>query len=77
MQSVITSKFQTTIPKKIREQLNLSIHGSLDWQVEKGHIVVTSITAHFLDLQNSIKIGPGNIKKDIQLARQIRTEKYK
>jgi hypothetical protein len=29
MQTVITSKFQTTIPKKVREQLHLSVHDAL------------------------------------------------
>lgn len=75
-ESVITSKFQTTIPKIIREQLHLSVHDSLNWQVEKGRIVVSPMSAKFLAFQNSVKIGPGDIKKDIQLARQIRMEKY-
>ena len=77
MQSVITSKFQTTIPKKIREQLHLSVHDSLDWQVKKGQIVVSPMSASFLGFQNSVKIGPGDIKEDIQQARQLRAEKHK
>jgi bifunctional DNA-binding transcriptional regulator/antitoxin component of YhaV-PrlF toxin-antitoxin module len=34
MQSVITSKFQTTIPKDVRARLKLSIHDTLEWKVE-------------------------------------------
>ena len=77
MQSVITSKFQTTIPKKIREQLHLSINDSLDWQVEKGQIVVSPMSASFLDFRNSVKIGQGDISKDSQRAREIRMGKSK
>ena len=77
MQSVITSKFQTTIPKKIREQLRLSVHDALDWRLEKGKIVVSPIHFNFLEFQNSIKVGQGDTRKDIQLARQLRMVKYK
>ncbi|MCK5195230.1 MAG: AbrB/MazE/SpoVT family DNA-binding domain-containing protein [Desulfobulbaceae bacterium] len=77
MQTVITSKFQTTIPKKVREQLHLSVHDALDWQVDQGKIVVSPVKANFLEFQNSIKVGPGEIKNDILLARQQRLKKYK
>lgn len=77
MKTVITSKFQTTIPKKIREQLRLSIHDSLDWQIERGKIVVMPVQSNFLSFQNSIKTGPGDISSDIREARLKRAEKYK
>jgi len=77
MQTVITSKFQTTIPKKIREQLHLSIHDALEWRVDQGQIVVSPVDAAFLEFQNSIKVGPGDIGNDILLARKQRLEKYK
>jgi AbrB family looped-hinge helix DNA binding protein len=32
MQSVITSKYQTTIPKAIREKIGLSVKDALDWK---------------------------------------------
>ena len=77
MKTVITSKFQTTIPKKIREQLHLSKHDSLDWQIERGKIVVSPVQSNFLSFQNSIKIGHGNIRDDIKAARLKRVDKYK
>ena len=40
MQSVITSKYQTTIPKAIREYLGLAVKDALEWKVEKGKITV-------------------------------------
>jgi AbrB family looped-hinge helix DNA binding protein len=43
MQSVITAKFRTTIPKELRERLNLSIHDTLEWKVDRGKIVVLPV----------------------------------
>jgi AbrB family looped-hinge helix DNA binding protein len=72
MQTVITSKFQTTIPKKIREKLKLRVNDSLEWRVESGKIILEPLHKGFLLRKNSIKTGPGNIDEDIALARRIR-----
>ncbi len=40
--------FQTTFPKKIREQLSLFVSDALEWKVENGRIIVTSPQAEFL-----------------------------
>lgn len=77
MHTVITSKFQTTIPKRIRERLHLSIHDKLDWGIENGKIVVSPSKPKFLDLRGSIKIGAGDIAGDIQAAREQRLQKFK
>lgn len=77
MHTVITSKYQTTIPKKIREQLHLSIHDTLDWNIEEGKIIVSPVPARFLTFQNSIKTGPGDINKDIMIAREKRVKKFR
>ncbi len=76
MQTVISSKFQTTIPKKIREQLSLSVSDALEWKVDNGRIIVTSPQADFLKYKNSILVGPGDIKQDIQQAKEKRTNRY-
>ncbi len=76
MQTVISSKFQTTIPKKIREQLSLSVSDALEWKVENGCIIVTSPQADFLKYKNSVHVGLGNIKEDIQQARNKRADRY-
>ena len=34
MQSIITSKYQTTIPKAIREYIGLSVKDALEWKVK-------------------------------------------
>jgi len=77
MQSVITSKFQTTIPKDVRERLKLSIHDTLEWKVDRGKIVVLPVQKKFLAHRNRIKTGPGDIGDDIQKARRQRVGKYR
>jgi AbrB family looped-hinge helix DNA binding protein len=77
MQSVITSKFQTTIPKDIRERLKLSIHDTLEWKVDRGKIVVLPVQKKFLKYRNRIKTGRGKIEDDIKLARRQRVEQYR
>ncbi len=74
MQTVITSKFQTTIPKKIREKVKLAINDTLDWKIERGKIVVAPLHKKFLLRRNSIKTGPGDIEKDIAFAKEIRAQ---
>jgi len=76
MQTVISSKFQTTIPKKIREQLSLSVSDALEWEVEDGRIIVTSPRADFLKYKNLIHVGAGDIQEDIQQARKKRAGRY-
>jgi AbrB family looped-hinge helix DNA binding protein len=77
MQSVITSKFQTTIPKDVRERLKLSIHDTLEWKVDRGKIVVLPVQKKFLEYRNKIKTGPGKIADDIEQARKQRVGKYR
>jgi len=77
MQSVITSKYQTTIPKAIRENIGLSVKDSLDWKVKRGKIIISPAKPNFLKYRNAIKTGPGNIAGDIEVARNLRVEKYR
>jgi AbrB family looped-hinge helix DNA binding protein len=76
MQTVISSKFQTTIPKKIREQLSLSVSDFLEWEVEDGRIIVTSPQADFLKYKNSVHVGAGDIEEDIRRAGKKRSNRY-
>ena len=77
MQSVITSKFQTTIPKDVRERLKLSIHDTLEWKVDQGKVVVLRVQKEFLKYRNRIKTGSGKIEDDIKKARQDKLVKYR
>lgn len=76
MKSVITSKFQTTIPKAVRDRMKLSVQDTLEWRILDGKAVVAPVKKGFLDYQNRIKIGEGDITKDIELARMRRVEKF-
>jgi len=76
MRTVITSKYQTTIPKAIREDLKLSINDTIEWKVENGRIVGVPMQKNFLKFKNSVKTGGGNIEDDIKLSRKRRVEKY-
>lgn len=77
MKSAITSKFQTTIPKIIRETVKLSIHDTLEWKLEDGKITVYPVQKNFLQYQNYIKTGPGNIEDDLENAKTARAGKYR
>lgn len=77
MESVITSKFQTTIPKAVRESLKLSVSDAIEWEIDKGRVIVTPVQKKFLKHRNTIMAGMGNISKDIQMARKMRAEKHK
>ena len=77
MKSTITSKFQTTIPKAIRDGLKLSIHDTLDWELENGKVTLKSVHSKFLEHRNTIRMGKGNIAEDISEAKKLRIEKYK
>lgn len=77
MRSSITSKFQTTIPKGVREHLGLSINDALEWKLEDGKITIYPAQNFFLKYKNAIKTGKGDIKADIEAARSLRMEKYR
>jgi bifunctional DNA-binding transcriptional regulator/antitoxin component of YhaV-PrlF toxin-antitoxin module len=77
MQSIITSKFQTTIPKAIREEVGLSVKDALNWKVEKGRMIASPSKRSFLKYRNVIKTGRGDIAADIERARDLRLEKHR
>ena len=77
MNSTVTTKYQTTIPKAVREKLGISVNDSLEWVVEKGRVVVHPVRSDFLRYLGSVKIGAGDIAADIQSARVQRVEKYR
>jgi len=75
VKTVITSKFQTTIPKAIREKFGLSVHDTLDWRIERGRIVVNAAEKDFRRFRGSVGVGPGRIDDDIARARRLRAER--
>lgn len=77
MRSTITSKYQTTIPKAIRERLGLVVKDALEWKIENGKVYLYPVKSNFLKFRNSIKTGHGEISADIEAARNLRWEKYR
>jgi AbrB family looped-hinge helix DNA binding protein len=77
MKSVITSKYQTTIPKKVREKLKLAINDALEWKVVKGQMVVYPIQKRFLLRRNTVTVGRGDTRKDIEKAREAIAESHR
>jgi AbrB family looped-hinge helix DNA binding protein len=77
MKSKITSKYQTTIPREIRDRLNLSVSDSIEWIIEKDRILVEPANKPFLKYKGSIKIKSGNIREDILRSRKMRILKKK
>jgi bifunctional DNA-binding transcriptional regulator/antitoxin component of YhaV-PrlF toxin-antitoxin module len=75
MQSVITSKFQTTIPKAIHKNLKLSVRDYLEWKIEKGKVVIYPSQKKFLQYRNAMKTGRGDVSTDIERARNLEVEK--
>ncbi len=71
MKSKITTKFQTTIPKKIRERLKLSRNDLIEWEIYHGRVVVRPVEKPFLEFKGRFFVGQGDIEKDIDTARII------
>jgi bifunctional DNA-binding transcriptional regulator/antitoxin component of YhaV-PrlF toxin-antitoxin module len=75
--SVLTSKYQTTVPKAVRKLLGLDVHDAIEWRVEGGKATVVPVKNDFLAHRGSISVGAGDIVTDIEAARSLRVEKYR
>jgi antitoxin PrlF len=58
-QSVVTSKGQTTIPKKIRELLAIKPNDKLFYIIEENKVIIKPIKGNILELRGSV---PSNKK---------------
>ena len=68
--STITVKYQTTVPKEVRERLRVRPGEMLQWDVAGDHVRVTASSRAFLDLRGSFKVGPGDPVEDVRRARE-------
>jgi len=75
MHTTITSKYQTTIPKSVRDAAGLSINDTLEWEIEDGKIIVSLAHSDFLCFKNSVRVGNGEIDDDIEVAKRLRVER--
>jgi len=73
MRTTISTRFKTTIPKKIRKALDLHEKDTLEWRIENDKIVLTPIKKNIsiMELKGVVNILPGDVKADIELARKM------
>ena len=74
-QSTITSKYQTTVPKEVREKLGLRPQDVLRWEVVGDMIRILPAQRGFLERRGSIRVGKGSVVDDIRRARKMRGRK--
>lgn len=68
--STITAKYQTTVPKEVREH-GVGPSDVLQWEVVGSQARVTASSRAFLKRQGSIKVGPGDPVEDVRKARKL------
>lgn len=56
--STLTSKGQTTVPKEVREALDLTAGAKLRWEVHGARVAITTERPLLYELQGFIKHGP-------------------
>lgn len=69
MHSKITSKYQTTIPKEVRDKLKLSVSDTLEWKIKDGAIIVEPSKAPFKKHCGTIHVGVGDVSDDLRQGR--------
>lgn len=76
MHSKITSKYQTTIPKEVRDKLKVSVADTLEWKFVDGRLLVETSKPFFQKYRGSIKTGKGDISEDLQKARESIAKRF-
>ena len=74
-QSKITSKYQVTIPKAIRERLGLRPRDRLIWEIVDGEARVRPARDSWKDLRGCVAVGPGSTVQDVRRARAARGQR--
>ncbi|HSS49408.1 MAG TPA: AbrB/MazE/SpoVT family DNA-binding domain-containing protein [Thermoanaerobaculia bacterium] len=69
--STLTVKYQTTVPKEVREKLHAGPNDVLQWEVTGDYARVTVASSDFLNLQGRFKVGPGDPVEDVRRAREL------
>lgn len=70
--STITSKGQTTVPKEVRDALNLDAGDKLTWEISGGHVAITTERPALYQWEGFIKHGPTDAVKAVAEARKTR-----
>jgi len=70
-ESTITVKYQTTVPKEVREKLGVGPGDILKWEVVGDRVQVATAEPTFLLREGRIKVGPGDPVEDVRKARKL------
>ncbi len=73
MGTKLTSKFQTTVPRKVRKFLGIKGGNEVEWYVVKGMVVVDSVKK----IKNPVKFLTSQIKLSfdaVELVKEARKE---
>ena len=70
--SRLSKKYQTTVPRKVRDELDLEPGDVLLWEVVHGVARVRPATQAFLAQRGSIEVGSGSTVEDVRRARRQR-----
>jgi AbrB family looped-hinge helix DNA binding protein len=70
--STLTSKGQTTVPKEVREALDLAPGDKLTWEVNGGRVAITTERPAFFRWEGYVKHGPRDVVKAVAEARKRR-----
>jgi AbrB family looped-hinge helix DNA binding protein len=73
--SKITSKYQTTVPKEVRERLSIHAEDSLEWEIQNGEVIVRPAESRLSRWAGFIKVGTGSTVVDVKQARRLRGKK--
>ena len=70
--STITSKGQTTVPKEVRDALDIGPGDKITWEVNGGRVSVATERPAFWRWEGVIKHGPTDVVKAVHEARKRR-----
>ena len=70
--STITSKGQTTVPKEVRDALDLDTGDKLNWEVRGGRVAIATERPAFFRWEGVVKHGPRDVVKAVHEARKRR-----
>ncbi len=70
--STMTGKGRTTVPKEVREALDLKPGAKLRWEVHGGRVAITSDRPALYKLEGFIKNSSGDVVAEIAEARKRR-----
>ena len=70
--STMTSKGQTTVPKEVRDVLDLEPGAKLTWEIRGGRVAITTERPLLWELEGFIKHGEPDAVKAVAAARKMR-----